>query len=175
MTAAVTHHAVGAVEEFVDGNFKIFEIDDRSVGVVKSGDTFFAVLNVCPHARAPICEGIVTGAILPCAPGDEPAFGLNGRVLCCPWHHYEFDLGNGGRGVFTDFRGRVRVFPVHVQDGKVFVEMNDSARRQKRQAGVARDPGGGDEDGGRAPIRRRPATTGTSEVSHDAQRIDDRL
>jgi nitrite reductase/ring-hydroxylating ferredoxin subunit len=138
MTASETvQHPVGRVADFAEGKFRIFELDGRSVGVVSVGGSFHAVLNVCPHALAPICAGKLRGTSLPSRPGEVPEFGLEGRILVCPWHHYEFDLGNNGRAVFTDYRARVRLFPVHVRDGQVSVELPKRAELNERPARVA--------------------------------------
>jgi nitrite reductase (NADH) small subunit len=98
------------------------EVGGRSLGIVRSGDELYAVLNVCPHELAPVCEGAVVGTMLPSEQGTAH-YGLAGRILRCPWHGYEFDLADGGRALYTSFRGRVRMFPVTVVDGDVFVEM----------------------------------------------------
>jgi len=133
----ITHH-VGHADDFVEGEFRIVERDGRSVGVVRVDGTYYAVLNVCPHAMAPICAGKLRGTSLPSQPGEEPQFGLQGRILVCPWHHYEFDLGRNGRAVFTDYRARVRLFAVHVDDdGQVSVEMPKRAQPAARGARVA--------------------------------------
>jgi nitrite reductase/ring-hydroxylating ferredoxin subunit len=113
-------HRVGAVEDFVVGQIQVREIADRSVGVVRTADRFYAILNVCPHELAPVCEGTLSGTMLPCRPG-EMRYGLEDRILRCPWHGYEFDLGNDGRAAYSSFHGRVRLFPVLVEDGEVFV------------------------------------------------------
>jgi len=115
-------HAVGRVEEFEPGRIKIVTVDDRSVGIVHADDRFYAVLNVCPHELAPVCEGRLSGTILPSLP-ESLEYGMEGRILRCPWHGYEFDLADGGRAVFTRFKARVRMFPVTVEDGVVMVEM----------------------------------------------------
>jgi 3-phenylpropionate/trans-cinnamate dioxygenase ferredoxin subunit len=120
-------HAVGAVEDFEPGRIKLVEIGGRSIGVVNAGDTFYAVLNVCPHELAPVCEGTLSGTMLPSLPGDAE-YGLEGRILRCPWHGYEYDLANHGRAAFTAFRGRVRLFDVSVEDGRVLVEVPDRRR-----------------------------------------------
>ena len=121
-------HPVGSVGEFERGRFRIFEIEGRSIGVVNAGDTFYAVLNICPHELASVCAGTLTGTMLPSAPG-EVEYGLDNRILRCPWHGWEFDLGNEGRSVFTSYRARVRLFPVTVDNGQVFVEMKQRPHR----------------------------------------------
>jgi 3-phenylpropionate/trans-cinnamate dioxygenase ferredoxin subunit len=118
---AGTRHRVGTLDEFPPGQMRIFEIEGRSVGVVNAGDEFFAVLNICPHELAPVCEGALSGTVIPSAPG-QPVYGRENRILRCPWHGYEYDLGDGGRAAFTDFPGRLRLFPVTIQAGEVYVE-----------------------------------------------------
>jgi 3-phenylpropionate/trans-cinnamate dioxygenase ferredoxin subunit len=117
-------HPVGAVDEFEPGKFRFVEIGKRSIGVVKTGDDFYAVLNICPHELAPVCAGTLTGTMLPSDPG-EVEYGLEGRILRCPWHGYEFDLADGGRTVFTNFKARVRLYPVSIEDGQVMVELRE--------------------------------------------------
>jgi nitrite reductase/ring-hydroxylating ferredoxin subunit len=55
-------------------------------------------------------------------------YGLAGRILRCPWHGYEFDLGDQGLAAFTKFRGKLRMFPVVVEDGHVLVEVGGPGR-----------------------------------------------
>lgn len=119
-------HAVGSLEEFPAGSINIFEIGARSVGIVNTGAQLYAVLNVCPHALAPVCEGRLSGTFLPSEPG-KTIWGLENRILRCPWHGYEYDLGDGGRTVFTSFKARVRMFRISVEDGTVYVEIPERA------------------------------------------------
>lgn len=122
-------HQVGPVDRFKPGAIEIVEIDSRSIGIVNAGDdTFYAVLNVCPHALAQVCRGTLSGTLLPCAPG-EPQYGMHNRILRCPWHGYEFDLAANGSSVFTSYKARVRMFPVSVDDGNVFVEIKERPKR----------------------------------------------
>lgn len=119
-------HPVGSIEDFPSGTVQVREVGRLSIGVVNSEGELYAVLNVCPHAKAPVCEGSLTGTMLPSAPG-EAIWGRKGLILRCPWHGYEFDLGDGGRGVFTSFKARLRMFPVSVEDGTVYVETRSRA------------------------------------------------
>jgi nitrite reductase/ring-hydroxylating ferredoxin subunit len=142
-------HKVGIEDEFPAGLIKVTEIAGRSIGIVNTGQTLYAVLNVCPHALAPVCEGRLTGTLLPSRPG-EAEWGLEGRILRCPWHGYEYDLADGGRTVFTSFKARVRMFPVVVEDGEVYVEIPDRSSRQAEAGGDA-------EPGAPRPESRVPA------------------
>ena len=115
-------HRVGALEDFAPGTITVLELEDRSIGIVNAAGALYAVLNVCPHALAPICEGRLTGTFLP-SPAGEAVWGLDNRILRCPWHGFEFDLGDEGQTVFTSFKARVRMFPVTVVDGAVCVDV----------------------------------------------------
>jgi nitrite reductase (NADH) small subunit len=115
-------HPVGALAEFPEGSITIVGIEDRSVGIVNAGGEIYAVLNVCPHALAPICEGRLTGTFVPSEPGTA-VWGMENRILRCPWHGFEYDLANQGQTVFTTFNARVRMFPVTVADDLVSVDV----------------------------------------------------
>lgn len=112
-------HRVGEVHEFDDGVFRVFQIEGRSIGVVRTNRGFFAVLNVCPHQHAPICEGRVGGTMRPSAPG-EYVYSDDEPVVSCPWHRWEFELGTGeSYGRVT--RKRLLTFDVEVVGADVFV------------------------------------------------------
>lgn len=115
--ASPTPHVVGTVEEFPPGARKIVTVGGRSIGVFNVGGTFHALRNLCPHQQAPLCEGRVLGTTLPSRPG-EYRMGLEGRILRCPWHAWEFDLATG-RSVFAPEACRVKRYPVSVADSSV--------------------------------------------------------
>jgi nitrite reductase (NADH) small subunit len=124
-------HVVGREDEFASGTITVVEAGGRSLGIVNTGETFYAVLNVCPHELAPVCKGTLTGTMLP-SPQGEVEFGLQNRILRCPWHGYEYDLAAGGRAVFSSFKGRLRMFPVSVEDGQVVVDFTVSSSSGRR-------------------------------------------
>lgn len=114
-------YVVGDVEEFPPGTIRLFEVAGRSVGVVRCNGRFHAVRNRCPHRGAPVCRGNVSGTMLPSRPG-EFVYGLDGRVLRCPWHGWEFDLEDG-KALFGIDGRRLVTYPVHVEEGRVLVEI----------------------------------------------------
>jgi nitrite reductase (NADH) small subunit len=109
---------VGTVSEIPPSGRKIVEVEGRSVGVFNVHGTFVAVLNVCPHALAPVCLGRLGGTTLPSPPG-EFRWGREGEILACPWHGWEFDLRTGK--ALADPRRHLRLYPVSVEDGTVFI------------------------------------------------------
>jgi nitrite reductase (NADH) small subunit len=114
----MARHLVGTVSEIPPGGRKIVEVEGRSVGVFNVHGTFVAVLNVCPHALAPVCLGRLGGTTLPSPPG-EFRWGREGEILACPWHGWEFDLRTGK--ALADPRRHLRLYPVSVEDGTVFI------------------------------------------------------
>lgn len=106
-------------KEIPVGEKKIFDIDGVSIGVFNIKGSFYAIRNICPHAGAPLCEGHIQTTHRPCEVGEfDPA--LEGRVLRCPWHGWEFDIVTG-KGLY-DRNSRVAIYPVKVDaDGNLFI------------------------------------------------------
>lgn len=124
-------HRVGSVSDFELGQFKIFEIKRRPIGVVRTKNGFFAVRNRCPHQGAELCKGYVTGTF---APSDPHVFDYDDArsVVQCPWHRWEFDLATG-RTVEDVANARVAIYDVHVSGDDVYVDPSarkDIARKE---------------------------------------------
>ncbi len=111
--------AVARADEILPGARKIVQVAGRSIGVFNVNGRLVAVLNVCPHAGAPVCLGRLGGTTLPSLPG-ELQWGREGEILACPWHGWEFDLGTGQ--ALADQR-RLRLYPVSVEGDTVFVTL----------------------------------------------------
>ncbi len=109
---------VAKASEIPPGERKIVEVDGHSIGIFNVKGTIVAVLNVCPHELAPVCLGRIGGTTLPSPPG-EFYWGREGEILACPWHGWEFDLITGR--ALADPRVRLRLYPVAVEDGTLFV------------------------------------------------------
>lgn len=117
--AAGTGRPVGRVEDFPGGEWTTVEVDGREVGIFNGGERFFAVRNKCPHEGAPLCVTAPAGTMLPSAPGRYE-YGLEGRVLTCPWHGWQFDLENGEM-VFGTGTRRLTTYRAEVRDGVLYV------------------------------------------------------
>jgi nitrite reductase (NADH) small subunit len=117
----LTRRPVGAVEDFPLGEFKVFEIGGRPVGVIRTSQGFFAVRNRCPHQGADICAGRVAGTMVASRP-FEYEYSEQPLVLTCPWHRWEFVLDTGeSYGRVTG--KRLVTYEVEVEDGHVYVMM----------------------------------------------------
>jgi 3-phenylpropionate/trans-cinnamate dioxygenase ferredoxin subunit len=113
-------HVVGAKDELPAGARKIVRVGRREIGVFHTSAGLFAVRNSCPHQGAPLCLGTVGGTVVAAAPGQYES-ALDGRVLRCPWHGWEFDLATG-QGLYDPAgRDRVATYEVRVEGDEVVV------------------------------------------------------
>ncbi len=119
---------VGAVSDFVSGQPTRVEGGGRALVVVRRGDEFFALRDICPHQRARLSAGTVSGTSLPCRVGETVPWGREGEIVSCPWHGWEFDLRTG-RSLADPHRVRVRCYPVRVSDGRVWVDVRTRSVR----------------------------------------------
>ena len=106
-------HVVGTVGEIPPGQRRIVELEGRSIGVFNVHGSLYALRNTCPHQGAPLCRGLITGLMLPSAPGVYE-WTREGEIVRCPWHGWEFDITNG-QSVFNPHRTRVRAYDVTVE------------------------------------------------------------
>jgi nitrite reductase/ring-hydroxylating ferredoxin subunit len=116
----VSSQDVGPVEAFPEGEVRVVSAGRREVGVTCWLGQLYAMRNVCPHQRGPVCRGWLTPRLTATAPGtmelrDEAP------VIACPWHGWEFDLRSGR--ALSDERYALRTYPVRVENGRVLVEL----------------------------------------------------
>ena len=85
-----------------DGN-RVVAADGRTVLVLESEGTVYAIDNRCPHMGFPLSRGTVSDGI-----------------LTCHWHHAKFDLAGGC--TFDPFADDVTPFRTQVRDGVVWLD-----------------------------------------------------
>lgn len=115
-----TKYEVATVAELPPGARKIVTAGRFSVGVFNVNGTYRAVLNICPHALAPVCKGAVRGTTLPSKP-NEYEWGREGEILACPWHGWEFNLHDGKS--LHDPSCKLKTFDVVVENETIFVSV----------------------------------------------------
>lgn len=106
-------YVVGKVDELGEGSRRIIQAGSKSIGVFNVDGEYFAVRNSCPHQGGPICRGTVRGTML-ASPPHEYIWGMEGSVLACPWHGWEFDLRTG-ESTFDPKGVRVKTYDVGVE------------------------------------------------------------
>lgn len=92
------------------------------------GGQLRAYRNACPHAGAPVCTGRVSGTSMP-SRVYEYIYGLEGCILRCPWHGWEFDLLSGSHVVDPQTRLKevpvvsenLEPFPTEQENGTLYV------------------------------------------------------
>lgn len=70
---------------------------------------FFALDGICPHQGGPLGKGR-----------------LQGCILTCPWHGWQFNVQTGQHQ--TNASVRHARFPVKVEGTEVFVDLEENAR-----------------------------------------------
>jgi nitrite reductase (NADH) small subunit len=113
-------YVVCKAHELAPGERLIVDLNGRSVGVFNIADRFYALHNRCPHAGGALCRGPLTGTALP-TNQREYVYGLEGRILRCAWHGWEFEVETGR--CLADPRMKARTYPVTVEDGEVIVHI----------------------------------------------------
>ena len=119
--ATRTAHVICPADELPPGSRKIVDIGGRSIGVFNVGGELFAIRNSCPHQGAPLCLGTIGGTMLPSDP-HEYVYGLEDRLLRCPWHGWEIDIATGSPR-WNQARGRARTYRAAIDDGQVVIEV----------------------------------------------------
>ena len=120
--ADMARRVVCAETALSPGRWLVVDIDGRSIGVLSVAGRLYAIRNRCPHQGAELCSGTVGGTMVPSGPLTYE-YGLEGQVLRCPWHGWEFDLETGEKLFDPTCRGRVKTYPVDVEDGLVVVDV----------------------------------------------------
>ncbi len=102
------------VHELPPGSRRIVQTKDGiSIGVFNIDGEFYALRNICPHRKAPLCKGQITGRVTSDGPGNWQMHETR-DILRCPWHGWEFDIRTG-QSVFNPHKVRVKAYDVTVE------------------------------------------------------------
>ena len=102
------------------GRQAITRVANRSIGVFQIGDAYHALINVCPHKGAALCEGPVTGTTS-ATDGYDFNYGQENALVRCAHHGWEFDIATGA--CLVDPKVKARSLPVSVDGDKIYVEL----------------------------------------------------
>jgi nitrite reductase/ring-hydroxylating ferredoxin subunit len=95
-----TRYYFGTVAELQENQFLVRALGQHSVGVTLYQTQPLAILNFCPHAGAPVCQGKITPKLI-VEGGQQLKFDAEHPVLRCPWHGWEFRLEDGHTQAFS--------------------------------------------------------------------------
>ena len=97
------------------------------IGVFNVNGDLYALRNICPHKRGPLCTGELTGRINadspPSAYDAELAVDGDGEVLRCPWHQWPFEIATGR--CLVDPKVRVKTYPGRVIGNDITVDRDE--------------------------------------------------
>lgn len=97
-----------AVDELADGEMRELTHAPQPLAICRVGSEWFAFQNNCTHEDFPLTEGAI-----------------DGTEVECPLHGARFCLRSGAVRAIPASTG-IRVFPVVIENGNVFVELDDA-------------------------------------------------
>jgi len=95
---------VASVDEIPEGKVKTVTVDSLRIALCNYGGNIYAIDDICTHDGGPLGQGE-----------------LEGKEIECPRHGARFDVITGQVKALPAVRP-VRTYPVHVSDGRIFVE-----------------------------------------------------
>lgn len=95
---------VGAVPA---GAIAEFQVSGKAVAVANVSGKFFAINSVCVHEGGPLGEGA-----------------LNGNLVTCPWHAWEYDVTTGRIAGSPEGTEGVECYPVEVRGDEIYVDVS---------------------------------------------------
>ena len=97
------------ISEINENSVKKISIGDKDISIFNVEGKFYAIDDLCSHAEASLSEGEVYDC-----------------KVECPLHGAEFDL-NTGEAVTLPATKPVKTYPVYIEDGHLYIEMNEDA------------------------------------------------
>ncbi len=90
------------------GSIKEVQVGGQAVALANVDGTFYAVSNTCLHRGGPVGGGL-----------------LEGKVVSCPWHGWQFDVTNG-KAVQNPAVG-LGCYATEVRGSEVYVNLEKQA------------------------------------------------
>lgn len=95
---------VADTAEIPAGTGKIIDVDGNQIAIWNLSGNYYAFQNVCPHRGGPVGEGE-----------------LEGNVITCPWHGWQFDVRTGQHQLSPSIRQQS--LPVRVEGDDILVAL----------------------------------------------------
>ena len=116
MKAALHWTPVTKVESIPLREGRAVTVGGAEIAIFHLENRCLTIENKCPHKGGPLCDGIVSGA-----------------VVVCPLHGRRFDLETG-LAVRSSEPACVTTYPTRVEDGIIFVDLNGARRALEEPA-----------------------------------------
>jgi nitrite reductase (NADH) small subunit len=95
---------VARVEDLPPGTLRAVKVGDEEIALAHCDGGVYATQAHCLHLKGPLPEGH-----------------LEGCVLTCPWHGWQYDVRTGENEF--DLAIKLRTFDVQVEDGEIRVRV----------------------------------------------------
>ena len=95
---------VARLDEIGEGARKIVQVGDLSIGVFHHKGEWYAVHNHCLHRGGPVATGK-----------------LEGDVLTCPWHGYQYDVTSGQ--LLVDPTSKLDIYRLTIREDEIFLAL----------------------------------------------------
>ena len=95
---------VASISELSVGSSKTVEVNGKAIALFNVGGKIYALDNTCLHQGGPLGEGL-----------------LEGEVVTCPWHMWEFNVRTGEKVGEPSLR--VATYPVQVDGDDIKVAL----------------------------------------------------
>ncbi|MCT4607989.1 MAG: Rieske (2Fe-2S) protein [Pelagimonas sp.] len=115
-----TKHFACKADEVPQDAAKIITVSNMPIGVFKLDDGYHALLNICPHKGAALCEGPVCGTTKQ-TDQTEFIYDRAGEIVRCAWHGWEFDIRSGE--FLVDSSVKTRRFDVSVEGSDLYIHI----------------------------------------------------
>jgi len=80
------------------------EAEGQALALYKVEDQVYAIDGICPHAGGPMAEG-----------------SLNGCLVMCPWHGWEFNVKTGDCDFNPDIK--TKTYPVKLEGEDIYINL----------------------------------------------------
>lgn len=97
-------HLVASIEDVPEGSGIAVDVGTKRIAVFRVQGEFFALDETCPHRGGPLHTGTI-----------------DGTVVLCPWHQWQFDLKTGCSPLNS--LSRVSTYPVRVEGSELWIEV----------------------------------------------------
>jgi nitrite reductase/ring-hydroxylating ferredoxin subunit len=95
-------HTVARADDVPPGTAVAVRAGKRELALYNVGGTFYATQHECLHLKGPLADGV-----------------LDGPVITCPWHGWQYDVRTGENEF--DRALALETFAVVVEDGEIKV------------------------------------------------------
>jgi len=96
------------VLEIPAGTIKEVQVAGLAIAVANVSGSFYAINNTCLHRGGPLGQGQ-----------------LNGKVVTCPWHGWEYDVTTGK--TVQNANAGVGCFAVEIRGDEIYIETAPSS------------------------------------------------